>query len=163
MANRIVDGIIEEAKLKRSGRGQSVYETVTIRTDGGPPETFRKLIVARALRDALEPGTAGRFYLHSFIDQKGLHGVRIDGRARFAFPRNAEKLLGIMAALNLIILLGWIAMDGGVRMLPAIFGPLCLGLYVALRLAHQSAARHIAADAAPRPAVQARSAPATSL
>lgn len=162
MANIVIDGIVEEATLRRSARGQSVFETVTIRSDSGKPRTFRKLIVANAMRELLKPGLSGRFYFHNFIDQKGLHGLRADGHSLFAFPGNAEKLLGILGLLNLLLLAGWIAMDGGVRLLPAIFGPLCTALWVALRSARKGAEAQFAADAGVAQ-VQPRSAPATSL
>ncbi len=148
MANVVIDGTIEEAKLRRAGKWQSVFDTVTIRRDNGARETFNKLIVANPLVDAVRAGSSGRFYLHSFIDQKGLHGIRGEGRSQLAFPRSVETLLGIMGVLNMIMLVAWIAMDGGVRLLPAIFGPLCIGLYVGLRLARQSAERHFAAHSA---------------
>ena len=163
MANFIVDGVIEEAKLRRSGRGQSIFDSLTIRLESGKRQTYRKLIVANAMRDLLKEGLTGRFYLHNLIDQKGLHGLRAGSDSLFAFPGGAEKLLGVLGLLNLLLLGGWIAFDGGVRLLPAIFGPLCLGLWVMLRLARKSAAAQFAADAAAGPAVQPRSAPATSL
>lgn len=163
MANIVVDGTVEEAKLKRSGRGQSIFEAVTILGADGARRKFRKLIVANEMRDLLRAGLSGRFYLHNIVDQKGLHGLRAEGRALFAFPRGAEKLLGILGLLNLLILAGWVAMDGGVRLLPAIFGPLCAGLWLALRLARKSAEAQFAADGGVAPQDQPRSAPATSL
>ncbi len=163
MANSVIDGTIEEAKLRNRGKWQSVFATVTIRRTNGTLETLNKLIVANALVDAVQTGSSGRFYLHSFIDQKGLHGIRSEGRTQLAFPRSVETLLGILGVLNLIMLVSWIAMDGGVRLLPAIFGPLCFGLFVALRIARKSAEQHFAADAETPPMLQPRSAPATSL
>ncbi len=163
MANSIIKGVVEEAKLKRSGRGQSIFETVTFRRTDGKRETFRKLIVANDVRDLLKSGLAGRFYFHSFLDQKGLHGLRSEERTLFSFPDNLAKILCILGLLNLVMLAGWIAVDGGVRLLPAIFGPLCTGLWLALRMARGSAQAHFEADGGSTPRVQARSAPATSL
>lgn len=163
MANSIIEGVVEEARLKRSGRGQSIFETVTFRRADGKRETFRKLIVANDVRDILKTGLSGRFYLHTFLDQKGLHGLRAEGRTLFSFPESLAKILCILGLLNLVMLAGWIAVDGGVRLLPAIFGPLCTGLWLALRAARSSAKAHFTADGASAPKVQARSAPATSL
>ena len=163
MANSIIEGVVEEARLKRSGRGQSIFEAVTFRRTDGTRETVRKLIVAKDIGDLLKAGRSGRFYLHSFIDQKGLHGLRSDGRVLFSFPDNFGKMLCILGLLNLAVLAGLIAADGGVRLLPAIFGPLCTGLWLALRMARSSARAQFAADGAPAPRVQARSTPATSL
>ncbi len=163
MANIVIDGTIENATLKRAAMGQSIFEAVTVRRSDGTREHFRKLIVANALRDALKSGATGRFYFHKFIDQSGLHAVRSGSRSQFAFPRNIEIILGIMGTLNLLMLVGWIAADGGVRLLPAIFGPLCTALFIGLAAARHSAARQFTSDGAARASVQARSAPATSL
>lgn len=163
MANSIIEGVVEEARLKRSGRGQSIFEAVTFRRTDGTRETFRKLIVANDVRDLLKTGLSGRFYVHNFLDQKGLHGLRSEGQTLFSFPDSLTKILCILGLLNLVMLAGWIAADGAVRLLPAIFGPLCMGLWLALRMARSSAQAHFTADGASAPRIQARSAPATSL
>jgi hypothetical protein len=162
MANILIDGTITKAELRRAALGQSIFETLSIRARDGSEHSFKKLIVPNALKDLLVPGVNGRFYLHSFVDQKGLQGIRTAHGAHYAFPRNAERLFAVMALLNLFVLITWLMLDGEVRMLPTMFGGLTAACWFGLRSVRFSARQHFDADGGAAPA-QPRNAPATSL
>jgi hypothetical protein len=127
MMNRAIDGIVTVARLKRGALGQSIYSDVTIRRTDGSLEQLGSLVVANALRDVLAPGTGGRFYFHDIMGARGLHGFQPAGQAaRMMFPRVNELALGLMGLLNLVMVFGWMLMDGGLRVLPFMIGVACV-------------------------------------
>ena len=97
MGVSILDGRIEEAVLKRSVRNLRVFHHVRFRLRDGETKTVAKPLVDARVAQYLQPGAAGRFYLYTSIDQRGIHGIRDDkGGAAFAFPKNNENaMLGL--------------------------------------------------------------------
>ncbi|WP_380874250.1 hypothetical protein ACFB49_46710 [Sphingomonas sp. DBB INV C78] len=158
MSNSIIDGTILEAKVKRAVKRQTLFDTVTFQLADGSLKTIRKLQVANEVAGHLTAGAKGRFYLYKMGDQRGVHGIRtVDGREIAAYPRVIERLMLVLGSLNLAILIAWIMMDGEVRLLPLILGPICLGFGILLHLTGNAAMRQFAADAGPdaqpRPAI----------
>jgi hypothetical protein len=104
----IIDGTVEDAKLKRARAGIAIYDTIQFRLSDGSSRTVRKSVATQAVADQLAPGTSGRFYLFNSFDLKGVHGVRrSDGAAVYGFPGTSNrKLFLIIGAINL----AWIAL-----------------------------------------------------
>jgi len=91
MATSIIDGTIEEAHLKRSFWNMRVFDPILIQRADGQVENLGKTIVEGNLAHYIVPGAAGRFYLYSTIDHRGIHGVRLDnGEEAYGFARNNE-------------------------------------------------------------------------
>ena len=91
MATSIIDGIIEEAHLKRSFWNMRVFDPVLIRRTDGQVENLGKNIVEGHLAEHIVPGAAGRFYRYTAVDHRGIHGVRLDnGEEGYGFARNNE-------------------------------------------------------------------------
>ncbi len=104
----IVDGTVEEADLKWSRRGISLFKTIRFRAADGSARTVNKAVVKQEVADQLTAGAQGRFYLFDAFDIRGVHGVRLpDGRAIYAFPGNNEKIFliaGPIAALWVVFM-----------------------------------------------------------
>jgi len=116
----IVDGSIEDAKIKRARAGIAIFEFIQFRLNDGSSRTVKKAVATQAVADQLAPGTSGRFYLFNSFDLKGVHGVRrSDGTAIYGFPGNTNRRLFVfLGLLNLV----WIVMrvtliDGQVPLL----------------------------------------------
>ncbi|HEY5721777.1 MAG TPA: hypothetical protein VIT45_05595 [Allosphingosinicella sp.] len=147
MSVAAIDGTLEAANLKRRVRNISVYDSITIRRDGGGEERLGKTIVSNPVADALEPGTRGRFYTYASIDHKGLHGVRTADKAVYDFPRNNEKLMLVVLAVNLVWLVGGILYDGRARYLPLALVVLAAVVYPLYRKTRVETQRQFEADA----------------
>ena len=103
MGVSILDGTIEEAVLKRSVRNIRIFRHVRFRLRDGGTKSVAKPIVDASVAHLLQPGTSGRFYLYTSIDQRGIHGVRDDqGHAEFGFPRNNEIAMLVVMLINLV-------------------------------------------------------------
>ena len=145
MGVSIIDGTIEERVLKRVRSNLRIFERISFRLADGSTKSIAKAIVDAELEDLLLPGTSGRFYLFTQIDHRGIHGVRTsDGRSRFKFPKNNEKMMLVALGIGLVLIALSVAM-GGVSLwgvLLILLGIPGYFLYRATRLAaeHQFAA-----------------------
>lgn len=120
MMNRAIEGVLVEARLRRSLLGQLSYEQVTVRQADGREVALGRVAVAAELRDAMTPGTQGRFFFHDVVGFKGLHGFTSpDGQVRTAFPRLIEDAFGALTMINLVMLATLLTFDGSLRLLPA--------------------------------------------
>lgn len=152
MATSTLDGIVEEAALKRSFSNMRVFEHITFRRPDGSSVRLGKTIMSGTVADQLHPGVSGRFYLYSTIDHKGLHGFRdTQGRAAYGFPRNNEY--GAIACAVIGALLIWFHLS--VNDALSIWGVICVVIgvpsffiYLSARLAAQ---KQFEADAQYRP------------
>lgn len=103
-----IDGTVEEADLKWTRRGISLFRSIRFRAADGRERTVNKAVVKQQVAEQLTPGAQGRFYLFDAFDIRGVHGVRTaDGRATYAFPGNNEKIFliaGPIAALWVIFM-----------------------------------------------------------
>ncbi len=109
MAVSIVDGTIEEAALKWSRRGISLFTNIRFRLADGSERTVKKAVVKQEVADELVPGARGRFYLFKAFDVGGVHGVRTaDGREVYGFPGNNQKIFlisGIVSSLWIVVMI----------------------------------------------------------
>lgn len=118
MATSTVDGTVAEAVLKRARGGIAVFDTIRFQLDDGSSRTIKKAVVTQDVADALQPGTAGRFYLYTAFDLKGVHGVRTrDGRAVYGFPGNNQKIFLIMGIVNILWITLRLFADGAIPFL----------------------------------------------
>lgn len=153
MATSTIDGIVEEAVLKRRRAQASVYERVVFRLDDGTAKTWAKAVVLNDVADLILPGTRGRFYLFTAIDHRGISGVRtVDGRQASGVPKVNEKasvwVIAMMTVLNCVYVL---ALDK-ISILALILMILGVPMYFLYRQVRVDAERHFAADAGYRPA-----------
>ncbi|MGZ8997605.1 MAG: hypothetical protein ACXW2T_01995, partial [Allosphingosinicella sp.] len=119
MAVSKVDGTLETFELKRETPSISIYRDLVIRHDGGGETRLNKAVAARTVADTLKSGAHGRFYLYKSIDQKGLHGVRLDdGTKVHAFPVMNERVMLLVLVLNCVLLIGRLAIEGKIWILP---------------------------------------------
>lgn len=152
----MIDGIVEEAVLKRARGGLAVFDSIRFRLDDGSSRTIKKAVVKQVVADALTPGSRGRFYLYSAFDLKGVHGVRrSDGTAIYGFPSNNAKVFLILGIVNL----AWIALrlstDGKIPMLGIALLILALVGYVLMNKGHREAKQQFEGDSAHAPAAAA--------
>jgi hypothetical protein len=153
MATSTIDGIVEEAVLKRRRAQASLYERVVFRLDDGTTKTWAKAVVLNDVADLVVPGTRGRFYLFTAIDHRGISGVRtVDGRAASGVPKVNEKasiwVIAMMTVLNAVYVL---ALDK-ISILALVLMILGVPMYFLYRQVRVDAERHFAADAGYRPA-----------
>lgn len=142
MANSMIDGTIEDVQIKRATAKLTIFDTIKLRLDNGSERTLVKNVATSEVADALKPGASGRFYLYSAIDHKGVHGFRprAGGKTIFGYPLNNERIMLVVLIVNLIWLVGGIAIDGGVRLLAlalTIMGAICYPLYRKSRVESQ--------------------------
>lgn len=125
MMNRPIEGMVIAATLKGSAFGQRIYHGVTLRRRDGVEQQLGGVMVAARLGDALTPGREGRFYFHDIMGSQGLHAYQPAGAAAaVAFPRLVERLFALLAVLNLGLVGGWIAAEGGLQLVPLTLGVL---------------------------------------
>lgn len=122
MALSVIEGAVRASELKRRSRGINLYKTVSFTSLDGSERTLKNLVVGDAIAARLVPGTRGRFYLHTMLDARGLHGFRgTDGTEVFAFPHNLLFVFRILTIMNLAwILLRLLLLGDGVPLLGVI-------------------------------------------
>ena len=155
MGVSILDGTIEEAVLKRSVRNIRIFHHVRFRLRDGGTKAVAKPIVDASVAHLLQPGTSGRFYLYTSIDQRGIHGVRDDqGHAEFGFPRNNEIAMLVVMLINLVWVSFTLVAVAGVPILGTILLVLSGPYYFYLRKLRADARRQFEGDSqyAPAPA-----------
>ncbi len=153
MGVSILDGTIEEAVLKRSVRNIRIFRHVRFRLRDGGTKSVAKPIVDASVAHLLQPGTSGRFYLYTSIDQRGIHGVRDDqGHAEFGFPRNNEIAMLVIMLINLVWVSVALVAMGGVPILGTILLVLSGPYYFYLRKLRADARRQFEGDSQYAPA-----------
>jgi hypothetical protein len=158
MGVSIVDGTIEEAVLARSVRNIRIYRPIRFRRRDGGSQTLRKAVVRAELEPFLRPGVGGRFYLYSAVDQRGVHGVRDEsGRAVFAFARNNEIAMLVLALVNLTWMVVGAALMEGVPLVGALLFLMAGGSFLYLYAVRLEAKRQFEQDSHHRPPVAADS------
>jgi hypothetical protein len=153
MAVSTLDGVIEEAVVKRSFRGVTQFERISVRRTDGQVQTLRKRVAVDEVAAELKPGTRGRLYLFKALDLNGIHGLRDDkGQARFGFSTGYERAMlictgtGVVAIVVSFLLRTWLTYWAIICLIIGIPGYL---LYHSTRMA---ATRQFEADAGDRPA-----------
>jgi hypothetical protein len=112
MAVSTIDGTLESAVLKRVRGKVRVYERLTFKLADGSAKSIAKAIVHQDVAAALVPGTTGRFYLFTTIDQRGVHGVRDDkGHSVFAYSKMNETAMLWTTGISVLLVLIWLLQD----------------------------------------------------
>ena len=153
MATSMIDGIVEEAVLKRRRAKASFYERIKFRLDDGSTKTWTRAHVGNEVGDLLIPGTRGRFYTFTAIDHRGISGVRTDdGREAFAVNRiNENAGLGIFISMSLLTVL-YIAVLEKISIWALVLAVLGLPMFFLYRQNRLDAEKAFQADAGYRPA-----------
>lgn len=153
MATSTIDGIVEEAVLKRHGSTGSLYERIKFRLDDGSTRTWAKAHVATRVAELLAPGTRGRFYLFTAIDHRGISGVRTaDGREGFGVSKLNETIGLWLAIVNVALTLVYVFVLEGVQILALILIVLGIAMFILYRQNRREAEKAFRADAGFRPA-----------
>ena len=140
MAVSTVDGTLESFELRRKTPSISIYRDLIIRDGQGGETKLNKAVAARKVADQLKPGLRGRFYLYSSIDHKGVHGVRlVDGSKVHAFPVMNERVMLLVLVLNCVLLIGRLAIEGKIWILPLLLILLAAVAYPLYRKTHLEA------------------------
>jgi hypothetical protein len=150
MAVSIVDGTLESFELKRKTPSVSIYRDLVIRDGEGRETRLNKAVAARKVADQLKAGLAGRFYLYSAIDHKGVHGFRLqDGSKAHAFPVMNERVMLLVLVLNCVLLIGRLAIEGKIWILPLLLILLAAAIYPLYRKTHLEARDQFEKDSGP--------------
>lgn len=113
-----VDGRIESVTLKRKRRDIGFYKEIVFRENDGGTRTIKNAVVKDPVNAEIVEGNAGRFYLFTAFDIKGVHGVRkADGTAAYAFPGNNAVIFAILVPVNIAWVILRFLIDGGIPFL----------------------------------------------
>jgi hypothetical protein len=147
MSHRSVDGTLVVAQLKRGLLGAAVYKDVTVREPDGAHRKLGTLMVLDDMRHVMVPGRSGRFYLYDVLGSKGVHGFRpAAGPAHAYFPYRWEVMTWGVGALNLLMALTWLLMDGSFAIWTTGFGILGVVLGIMFLTTRISAMKAYRAD-----------------
>src|SRR4051812_46171474 len=104
MAVSTIDGTIEEAALRRRRPKNSTYDSIKFRLDDGSAKTWTKAQVMNNVADLLTPGTRGRFYMFTGVDNRGISGVRTeDGKEVFGGFKLLEQVWMWLLGFNIVL------------------------------------------------------------
>jgi hypothetical protein len=149
MAVSIVEGSLEAFELKRRAPAISLYRDLVIRHRDGGETRFKRAVAAGNVADKLAPGARGRFFLFESIDQKGIHALQLDdGTEVHAFPVMNERIILLVLVLNCVLLIGRMAIDGRLWILPLILILLAAIVYPLYRRTHLEARDQFARESA---------------
>ncbi|MEO7411300.1 MAG: hypothetical protein ABIU10_08275 [Sphingomicrobium sp.] len=101
-----VQGRVEPTTPKRVKWGYGYYPTLVIHTASGPRE-FAKISAAGKIREMIERGGEGTFYLSKHAGALGVHGVKLtDGTKYYAHFNNLELIfiIGAVAGAGVLLL-----------------------------------------------------------
>ena len=147
MAVSIVDGTLESFELKRKAPAVSIYRDLVIRHGDGGETRLRKSVSAAKVAEQLELGAKGRFYLYESIDNKGIHGVRLEnGATVHAFPVMNERVMLLVLVINCVLLIGRILIEGVLWYLPLALIVLAAIVYPLYRKTHLEAREQFQRD-----------------
>lgn len=156
MATSTIDGMVEEAVLKRRRRQGSFYERIKFRLDDGSTRTWAKAHVMNEVGDLLLPGTRGRFYLFTAIDHRGVSGVRTaDGREAFGVAKLNEMVGLWIVIVNLLLTILYVAFMDSISVLALVLMVLGVPMFFLYRQNRLDAQKAFRTDAGFRPAAQA--------
>ena len=156
MATSTVDGMVEEAVLKRRRSQGSFYERIKFRLDDGSTMTWAKAHVMNNVGDLLAPGTRGRFYLYTAIDHRGISGVRAaDGRESFGVAKVNETVGLWIVIVNVLLTIMYVTLMDKVSVLALILIVLGVPMFFLYRQNRLDAEKAFNAEAGFRPAMLA--------
>jgi hypothetical protein len=148
VATSVIDGVVEEAAIKRRRSQGSFYERIRFRLDDGSTRTWVKAHVMNNVGDLLVPGTRGRFYLFTAIDHRGVSGVRAaDGREAFGVAR-LNELVGLwIVIVNLLLTVLYVVFMDSISVLALILIVLGVPMFFLYRQNRLEAEKAYNADA----------------
>ena len=147
MSHFFIDGTITTARLKRPLFGGATYTDVTIRQHDGDQRRIGSMMVLNDMKQAMAPGARGRFYFHSVLGTKGIHGFRPTGGAgRGSFPGRWVVMTLIFGLLNLSLVASWLLSGEGFGVITFAAGVICLTLSAAYAIVGSAAMRAYRAD-----------------
>lgn len=101
-----VKGRVEATVPKRVKWGYGYFPAMVIHTAGGPRE-FTKVSAAGKVRELIERGGEGTFFLSKHAGVLGIHGVKLaDGTKYYAHFNNLELIfiIGVVAGAGTLLL-----------------------------------------------------------
>lgn len=156
MAQSTIDGIVEEAVLRRRRSQGGFYDSIKFRLDDGSTKTWTKAHVMNNVGDLLTPGTRGRFYLFTAIDHRGVSGVRTeDGREAFGVAKLNEQVGMWLVIVNILLTILYVTVLNGISVLALILIVLGVPMFFLYRQNRLDAEKVFRADAGYRPPARA--------
>ncbi len=149
MSVSTIDGTLESFTVKRKASKMWQLKDMAFRKADGATETIDgAVIVTPEIGAALQPRVSGRFYFYKAIDHKGIHAIRPTGGALLAkFPATNENLMAIVFVINLVFLVGMIALEGRAYWISIALVPFTGVLYFIYRASRVEAEKQLAAEA----------------
>jgi len=130
---RTVEGRIEATTPTRVKWGYAYYPKLVIHTASGPRE-FAKISAAGKVREVIEHGGEGTFYLSRHTGMPGIHGVKLtDGSKYYAHFNNMELIFLIAAATAAVGIAARLAGVEGFPLTPIVIGTIFAALYPVIR------------------------------
>ena len=107
MNPEIVEGKIDPTKPRRVSRGFGLFDKVVIHQKGGGERVLEKVSAGGRIREIVEHGCTGKFYISKHAGMLGIHGVRMaDGTSVYHHFNNFELILWIGAVIGVLTLAG---------------------------------------------------------
>ena len=129
-----VQGRVEATSPKRVKWGFAYYPQLAIHTADGRRE-FVKISAAGKVREVIEHGGEGTFYLSKHVGALGVHGVKLaDGIKNYAHFNNMEVIFVIAAVVAALgIIMAKLAGVEGFPLTPIVIGAIFAALYPIIR------------------------------
>lgn len=128
-----VQGRVEATTPKRVKWGYAYFPQLVIHTAAGPRE-FAKISAAGKVREVIERGGEGTFYLSKHAGALGVHGVKLaDGSKYYAHFNNMEVIFVIAAAVAALGIMAKLAGVEGFPLTPIVIGAIFAALYPIIR------------------------------
>lgn len=128
-----VQGRVEATAPRRIKWGYAYYPMLVIHTANGPRE-FAKISAAGKVREVIEHGGEGTFYLSRHTGMPGIHGVKLtDGSKHYAHFNNMELIFLIAAATAALGIGARLAGVEGFPLTPIVIGTIFAACYFVIR------------------------------
>lgn len=128
-----VQGRVDATTPTRVKWGYAYYPKLVIHTASGPRE-FAKISAAGKVREVIEHGGEGAFYLSKHAGALGVHGVKLaDGTKYYAHFNNMEVIFVIVAVVAALGIMAKLAGVEGFPLTPIVIGTIFAALYPVIR------------------------------
>ncbi|MEO5578981.1 MAG: hypothetical protein ABIR25_08040 [Sphingomicrobium sp.] len=128
-----VQGRVEATVPKRVKWGYAYYPMLVIHTASGPRE-FAKISAAGKVREVIEHGGEGTFYLSKHTQMLGIHGVKLADESKYYAHFNNMEWMFLLGAV--VAVLGIVARLAGVEgfpLTPIVIGTIFAVFYPVIR------------------------------
>ena len=134
MSLEMVEGKIEPTQPRRVSRGFALFDKVVVHLKGGGERVLEKVSAAGRIREIVEHGGTGKFYISKHGGMLGIHGVRMaDGTAVYTHFNNYELILWLGAGAGALVLLMALAGLRDVPITPLVIGGIMAAALVVVR------------------------------